>query len=252
MSTTAPRKRKMVSSETNVPLRRRNTDTLGFKAQSSGRERLLSNLYGGAEFDYMSQRTSNDRLRMLYLQLRNIDWDQNYELFKNLRGMLMGKKTIEQYVKIGYKDPYKKDGKVAGGLIAKLISGCFRPNMTARLAKVNELANAYLGPGANILKSDFEDGTREEKKTWMLKALRRKFIMDMEDKTQHYNPRSIVAEAEDMAETVSCYDCQGEAEVDADMTVQESSGEYQLCRACYEGLERGISKDHGSLFHLEH
>ena len=56
----------------------------------------------------------------------------------------MGKKIYKEK----YRDPYFKTTKhkVAAGLLAKLISGCWRKTMVKRLKIVNVLANKLLGP----------------------------------------------------------------------------------------------------------
>ena len=147
---------------------------------------FLSNLYGGAEFDYMSQRTMNERLQRLYLKLRSIEWDNNYALFKSLRIRLMGGGQLtKKYSDPTYNDPYRKGGKVAGGLIAKLMSTSYKNKK--RLKIVNELADELLLDKGVILATDFTDGTYTQKAIWMLKALRRKSIQDKDDQNQNFD-----------------------------------------------------------------
>ena len=135
---------------------------------------LLSNFYGGSEFTYMSQRTTNSNLKKLYLKLR--DMDMNYESFKNYRIKLQPS-SKNKYEKPTYKDPYyykDEDGTVfiGTGLIAKLISGSYKQEK--RLKIVNEIA-VRLDLEGNIKKEDFIDGTLKDKKKWMMNALKLKF-----------------------------------------------------------------------------
>ena len=135
----------------------------------------------------MSLRTNNMCLKHYYEILRDKDWDSDvgYQEFKDIRVKLGGKNT----------DHYRnKDGKTAAGVLAKLISGCWRKSMNKRLKAVNKLAaeaNAVNEHGLfqEILASDFsknnvvnEDGTitirddnASDKKEWMMEALRRKY-----------------------------------------------------------------------------
>mgnify|MGYP006108897589 FL=1 len=134
----------------------------------------------------MSLRTNNMCLKHFYEILREIDWHstEGYQLFEEIRHDLCGKKT----------NHYCKDGRTAAGLLAKLISGCFRPSMAHRLEEVNTLAARWHavnehGLFQEILASDFsknnvvnEDGTitirddnASDKKEWMMEALRRKY-----------------------------------------------------------------------------
>lgn len=100
----------------------------------------------------MSLRTNNRCLKHFYEILRDKDWDspEGSQLFEDIRHALCGKKT----------NHYCKDGRTAAGLLAKLISGCWRPSMKQRLALVNEMAaraNAVNEHGLfqEILTSDF-------------------------------------------------------------------------------------------------
>ena len=125
-------------------------------------------------------------LKNLYEILREIDWDspEGYQKFQAIRVLMGGKDN----------DHYRKGDRTAAGLLAKLISGCWRKSMKQRLALVNEMAaraNAVNEHGKfqEILASDFsknnvvnEDGTitirddnASDKKEWMMEALRRKY-----------------------------------------------------------------------------
>ena len=134
---------------------------------------LLSNFYGGSEFTFMSQRTTNPNLKELYLKLR--DLNMNYKSFKNYRIQLQPS-SRNKYEKPDYKDPYyyNKEGNVfiATGLIAKLISGSYK--MKKRLKIVNKIAVGF-GLEGNIKQEDFIDGTLKDKKKWMMNALELKF-----------------------------------------------------------------------------
>ena len=116
--------------------------TLAFKANMNPPNCYFSNFFGGSEFTFMSKRTPNPRLCELYIVLRDREWDTEigYINFQKCREKLMGKKIYTEK----YRDPYyKKNGtiKVAAGLLAKLISGCWRKSMKKRLKVVNMLAN---------------------------------------------------------------------------------------------------------------
>ena len=168
------------------PAKRQKTDPLAFKSSSKIPMCYFSNLFGGAEFTFMSLRTNNMCLKKLYEILREIDWDSegNYQLFKQIRGKMGGKDN----------DHYRKGDRTAAGLLAKLISGCWRKSMKKRLRYVNELAVQYnavnkQGVFQEILASDFsknnvvnKDGTitirddnASDKKEWMMEALRLKY-----------------------------------------------------------------------------
>lgn len=135
--------------------------SLAFKSTSAPPMCYYSNFFGGAEFTFMSLRTPNPRLRRLYAQLRGVDWESltpitvgtderhrsfatGYHYFHECRQLLLGKNKKNK------RDPYYKKGalgpRVASGLIAKLISSCFRPSMKKRLVVVNEMADLLLGP----------------------------------------------------------------------------------------------------------
>ena len=143
----------------------KNEKKLGFKASMKAPMCYFSNFFGGAEFTFMALRTKNTRLKKLYAFLRDVEWDSlssidilrngkdivhrfenGYEYFKECRVRLSGKNV---YAKDGYRDPYYKNVKdgarVAAGLIAKLISGCWRKSMRKRLQTVNVMANEILG-----------------------------------------------------------------------------------------------------------
>ena len=140
------------SGETKVN-KRPKPDPLGFKSNSKPPMCYFSNFFGGAEFTFMSLRTNNMCLKHYYEILRDKDWDSDvgYQEFKDIRVKLGGKNT----------DHYRnKDGKTAAGVLAKLISGCWRKSMTNRLKAVNKLAaeaNAVNEHGLfqEILASDF-------------------------------------------------------------------------------------------------
>lgn len=153
--------------------------SIQFKS-SSKTHHELSNFYGGAEFTYMAQRTSNPALRNLYLILGNMEMD--YDLFKHYHGRLAPAKG-----RLYKKDPTRKGiylkhyikGKsdsIAKGILAKLISGCWRETMKARLKVVNEIAQELLGNHYQVIyHKDFIDGTDEQKIEWMWHALKVKF-----------------------------------------------------------------------------
>lgn len=161
------------------PAKRQKTDPLGFKSSSKVPMCYFSNFFGGAEFTFMSLRTNNMCLKNLYEILREIDWDspEGYQKFQAIRVLMGGKDN----------DHYRKGDRTAAGLLAKLISGCWRKSMKQRLALVNEMAaraNAVNEHGKfqEILASDFsknnvvnEDDTASNKKRWMMEALRRKY-----------------------------------------------------------------------------
>ena len=133
--------------------KKQKTDPLGFKSSSKPHMCYFSNFFGGAEFTFMSLRTKNTCLSNYYKILRDKDWDSDvgYQEFKDIRVKLGGKNT----------DHYRtKDDKTAAGLLAKLISGCWRKSMKNRLKVVNELAARYNAVNENnqfqeILASDF-------------------------------------------------------------------------------------------------
>jgi hypothetical protein len=140
---------------------------LGFKANMTPEMCYFSNFFGGAEFTFMASRTRNIRLMNLYTWLRDVNWDSKepieiprngkdsfntftngYEYFKECRERLMGKKIYvngKRYNDHYYKTDAEEGPRVAAGLIAKLISGCWRKNMTRRLKEVNKMAYEILG-----------------------------------------------------------------------------------------------------------
>ena len=144
-----------------------------FKSNSKAPYFLLSNFYGGSEFTYMSRRTNNPTLQALYISLRD---NMDYKTFKSYRERLMRKKIYKE----GKKDHYMKmyDGKqyYGFGVIAKLISACFKPTMTKRLEVVNQIAQER-GLG-DIKQGDFVKGTDEQNKQFMKIALRLKFAKE--------------------------------------------------------------------------
>ena len=155
--------------------------SLGFKFSSKPPQCYLSNFFGGAEFTYMSLRTKNPRLRDLYLYLRDVDWETNYELFKKGRKKLQPNSAdTDHYRKINEKD---EGFKVGAGVLAKLISSCFKSTMKNRLKAVNSIANKCLQDKdewvgekrPKITSEDFIDGDPLQKKEWMLQALTLKY-----------------------------------------------------------------------------
>ena len=145
-----------------------------FKSNSKAPYFLLSNFYGGSEFTYMSMRTNNPTLQALYISLRD---NMDYKTFKSYRERLMRKKIYKE----GKKDHYMKmyDGKqyYGFGVIAKLISACFKPTMTKRLEVVNQIAQER-GLTGDIKQGDFVKGTDEQNKQFMKIALRLKFAKE--------------------------------------------------------------------------
>jgi len=155
--------------------------SLGFKFSSKPPQCYLSNFFGGAEFTYMSLRTKNPRLRDLYLYLRDVDWETNYELFKKGRKKLQPNSAdTDHYRKKNEKD---EGFKVGAGVLAKLISSCFKSTMKNRLKAVNSIANKCLQDKdewvgekrPKITSEDFIDGDPLQKKEWMLQALTLKY-----------------------------------------------------------------------------
>ena len=118
----------------------------------------FSNFFGGAEFTFMSLRTNNMCLKHFYEILRDKDWDspEGYQEFKAIRVLMGGKDN----------DHYRKGDRTAAGLLAKLISGCWRKNMKQRLALVNEMAAREI---------TIRDDNASDKKEWMMLALGRKY-----------------------------------------------------------------------------
>ena len=60
-----------------------------FKSNYKAPAALLSNFYGGSEFTFMSQRTKNETLKKLYLDLRD---NMTYDQYQNYRERLMDPK----------------------------------------------------------------------------------------------------------------------------------------------------------------
>ena len=155
----------------------------GFKSSNSPPLCYLSNFFGGAEFTFMALRSESQhdsegaqRLTTLYRTLRDVEWetDSGYATFKILRKRLQPKSKDNDYYLKQSAPPGAP--RVAAGLLAKLISGCYRKSMKARLKVVNELANEYLGStGACIVSSDIVNGTAVQKKAWMEQTLELKF-----------------------------------------------------------------------------
>jgi hypothetical protein len=174
------------------PTKKQKTDPLAFKSNSKIPMCYFSNLFGGAEFTFMSLRTNNMCLKHFYEILREIDWDsaEGYRLFKQIR-VQMGGKDNDYYLK-----PTAPPGapRVVAGLLAKLISNCYKKSMKKRLVIVNELAGRYNALNDDdeeqvILASDFStnnvvnkdgtitirDDTASNKKKWMMEALGLKY-----------------------------------------------------------------------------
>ena len=143
---------------------------IAFKSNSKAPYFLLSNFYGGSEFTYMSQRTNNKNLSKLYISLRD---NMDYNTFKDYRERLMGKKIYKE----GYKDAYIKsynDHQYYGfGVLAKLISSCWKDSMKKRLIVVNDIAKER-GIEGNIKKEDFLKSDDRDK-LYMKNALQLKF-----------------------------------------------------------------------------
>ena len=167
-----------------------------FKSNYKAPAALLSNFYGGSEFTFMSQRTKNETLKKLYLDLRD---NMTYDQYQNYRERLMDPKppVTRPRKKIftkKYKDPYVKQytydkyneetntySKVTEtfygfGVIAKLISACWKSTMNKRLFEVNWIAKSRFGDEATpIKKEDFLPNTQQQNTDYMLNALRLKF-----------------------------------------------------------------------------
>ena len=153
--------------------------SIRFKS-SSKTHHELSNFYGGAEFTYMAQRTKNPALSMLYWMLR--DMEMSDTLFRYYHGRLDPTKR-----RLYEKDPTRKgiylkhyiEGKsdsIAKGILAKLISGCWRIKMKARIKVVNEIAQELLGGHYQVIRHvDFIDGTDEQRIEWMWHTLKIKY-----------------------------------------------------------------------------
>jgi hypothetical protein len=185
--------------ETKCTSGKKKIDSLAFKANMKAPLCYFSNLFGGAEFTFMMQRTQNPCLINLYQKLRDKDWESQggYDFFLHYRSRLMfPKHTGACKYSISDNSPYYKsnivDGpKIAAGLLAKLISGCFRPTMKFRLRVVNQMARDLWFRKMKfqeIVRSDFSqsnekvndkweinDDSPSVKKTWMKRALRLKY-----------------------------------------------------------------------------
>lgn len=149
---------------------------ISFKSSNKAPLCLLSNFYGGSEFTYMSLRAKGSTLQGLYIKLR--DTLKEKEIFDKYRDRLMdpcprNRPTNEQ--KRGrYICRYKEKDYIAFGLIAKLISACYKPTMKKRLKEVNLIAKE-LGLKGEIKPGDFGDGDESFKKDAMKVALSIKF-----------------------------------------------------------------------------
>ena len=141
-------------------------DYTGFKSIDNPPKCYLSNFFGGAEFIYMAFRfkhVGRTRVAALFQELGKVDWDNDYDRFKEYRRRLQpGSKPT---------DAYLKDGKVGAGVLAKLINTCFKASMKKRLGVVNAIATE-LGIGGNpMVHKDFfidnDAGLALKKKEWM-------------------------------------------------------------------------------------
>ena len=158
-----------------------NNSEIKFKSRNKAPVVFLSNFYGGSEFTYHSQRTRNPTLKKLYLDLRdNMTYDQ-YKVYRERLMILYPKGRARKTIfKDGYRDAYMKDfgGEqyYGFGIVAKLISACYKPAMKKRLMEVNWIAQERFGDEATpILADDFLESTDQEKWDYMLVALRIKF-----------------------------------------------------------------------------
>ena len=145
----------------------------GFKSTDSPLKCYLSNFFGGAEFIYMALRFKHlrsIRVAALFRELGEVDWDNDYDRFKEYRSRLQPGSTT---------DAYWKDGKVGAGVLAKLINNCFKASMKKRLGVVNAIATELGIGGHPMVREDFfidnDAGLASEKKEWMRQAHRVKF-----------------------------------------------------------------------------
>ena len=145
-----------------------------FKSNSKAPYFLLSNFYGGSEFTYMSMRTNNPTLQALYISLRD---NMDYKTFKSYRERLMRKKIYKEGKKDHYMKTYNGKQYYGFGVIAKLISACWKTSMTKRLEIVNDIAQER-GLIGVIKKDDFLMGTDEQNKQFMKSALGVKFAKE--------------------------------------------------------------------------
>ena len=139
----------------------------GFKASDSAPRCFLSNLFGGAEFHYMACRFKHNgshRLAALLTTMAQIDFDNDKERFQQYRLRLQGKQS----------NAYFKEDKVAAGVLATLINGCFRKSMKKRLEVVNQIADELEVPGEPLTRQDFfiqnDAQLEKQKKIWMQRA----------------------------------------------------------------------------------
>lgn len=159
----------------------------GFKSSNSPPLCYFSNFFV-SEFTFMSFRTANPRLKALYIAMRDYNWDsvEGYERFIRCRQLLQPSTKKKYAEKTNYNGGYLKkaqpsEPRVAAGVLAKLISGCWRVTARKRLAVVNEMADEWLTEEQRnqwqnpILSTDFIDGTIEQKKEWMMSALQHKY-----------------------------------------------------------------------------
>lgn len=150
---------------------------ISFKSSNKAPVCLLSNFYGGSEFTYMSLRAKGSTLPELYIKLR--DTLKTYKEFNTYRDRLMdpcppNNRPRKEQKRGRYIREYEGNTYIAFGLIAKLISACYKESMTKRLKEVNLIAKE-LGLTGEIKACDFGDGDEPFKKNAMKVALSIKF-----------------------------------------------------------------------------
>ncbi len=150
---------------------------ISFKSSNKAPLCLLSNFYGGSEFTYMYLRAKGSTLRELYLKLRDIL--NSYKMFNKYRDRLMdpcppNNRPRKEQKRGRYIRKYNDEVYIAFGLIAKLISACYKDSMAKRLKEVNLIA-IELGLEGDIEAGDFGDGDESFKKDAMKVALSIKF-----------------------------------------------------------------------------
>jgi len=154
---------------------------IGFKCSSKPPYFLLSNFYGGSEFDYQKRTTSNIKTKQLYDRLKKMD--MTYEQFKEFRIKLSGvsKKEADKIrQRSKSRDPYHKTVRFvnpaheifARGLLAKLIKGAHKDSKVAE--KKRKII--YESFGVIMKPTDIYQNVEEKiRKEWMLEALEEKF-----------------------------------------------------------------------------
>ena len=157
----------------------------GFKASDSAPQCFLSNLFGGAEFHMASrfEHNGSHRVATLLRTLADIDFDHDKELFQEYRLRLQGKQS----------NAYFKENKVAAGVLATLINGCFRKSMEKRLQVVNQIADELGIDGEPLTRQDFfiqdDEQLADQKKEWMQSAHDIKFAQPFyRDVLKHAHP----------------------------------------------------------------